>query len=340
MKILVVSSTILPCPPKGYSGLEMIAYLQAKGLAERGHKVSLVAIEGSTAPPQAELIAVPAHCREKVAYLRYRDRLPEFDAVITNSWEKWEYIAKMEGRFKGPVLGVLHAPCHTMYQTPPPVEKPCLVAISKDQASHANELWKREARVCYNAVDLDFYKRNSSGERNSRYLFLGRISTIKGPDIAVEVALRCRIGLDIVGDDTITGEPELLAKVKALSVGPVTYVGPQTREQCVGWYSRNKALLHPIERYREPFGLSVVESQACGMPVIAWDNGSMRELIIPGETGFIVKSKQEMEELIRSDAVSSIRPERCRENAARFSVSRMIDRWEELLRQAIETGGW
>ena len=49
--------------------------------------------------------------------------------------------------------------------------------------------------------------------------------------------------------------------------------------------------------YREPFGLAPVEAQLCGMPVIAWDNGAMRETIKHGETGFLVKTQQEMEDL-------------------------------------------
>lgn len=159
---------------------------------------------------------------------------------------------------------------------------------------------------------------------------------IKGPHFAVEIARKLKFGLDLVGDDTITTEPEYRDKLKAESVNGISYVGPQTREQCVGWFSANKALLHMNLRFREPFGLAPVEAQACGMPVIAFRNGAMGETVRHGETGFLAYSKEEIEELIRSDAVSSIKPENCREWALQFTAERMINRYEELAKEAVE----
>ncbi len=339
MKICVISTTVIPCPPPGYAGLEMLAYQQAGGLARRGHEVLLVAPVGSKPPPGVELHGTTLGEPEQQAYSGYWQRLPGFDAIIDNSWQKWAYILKMEGKLKAPVLGVLHAPAHTMYQTPPPVEKPCLVAISKDQAMHVAELWDRRARVCYNGIDPEFYRNGHVKSRGDRYLFLSRMSSIKGPDIAARMAHRLGFGLDLVGDDKITAEPGLAEALKKESVNGVRYVGPQTRQECVGWFSRNKALLHMNLRFREPFGLAPVEAQACGMPVLAFRNGAMGETVRHGETGFLVYSEEEVEDLIKSDAVLSIKPEACREWALQFSVERMISRWEELLKEAVE-GGW
>jgi glycosyltransferase involved in cell wall biosynthesis len=336
MRICVVSTPIFPCPPPGYSGLEMLAYQQAEGLARRGHHVLLVAPKESKPPPGVVLHGTTLGEDEGKAYSGYWQRLPNYDAIITNSWSKWEYILKAEGRLKAPVLGVLHAPVHTMYRTPPPVEKPCLVAISKDQAIAVAEFLNREARVCYNGIDPQFYQNRSGRKRNNRYLFLARMSTIKGPHIAVELAQKLRFGLDLVGDDMLTTEPEYRDKLKAASVNGIAYIGPQTREQCVGWFSANKALLHMNLRFREPFGLAPIEAMACGMPVIAFRNGAMAETVKHGETGFLVWNKEEVDELIKADAVSTIQPERCREWALQFTVEKMIDRWEELIAQAIE----
>lgn len=337
MKICVISTTIFPCPPKGYSGLEMLAYQQAEGLAKRGHHVLLVAPKESNLPPGVVLHGTTLGEDEGKAYSGYWQRLSNYDAIIDNSWLKWSYILKSEGRLRAPVLGVLHAPVHTMYQQPPPVEKPCLVAISKDQAISVAEFLDRKARVCYNGVDPSFYRNSSKRTRNGRYLFLARMSSIKGPHIAVELAQKLKFGLDLVGDDTITTEPEYRDKLKAAAVNGIAYVGPQTREQCVGWFVANKALLHMNLRFREPFGLAPVEAMACGMPVVAFRNGAMSETVKHGETGYLVYSKDEVEELVKSDAVSAIRPERCREWAMQFTVDRMIDRWEEIIREAVDS---
>ncbi len=116
-------------------------------------------------------------------------------------------------------------------------------------------------------------------------------------------------------------------------------VGNATRGQCVKWFSTAYALLHPNKNFKEPFGLAPVESQLCGCPVLCWDFGAMRETVKHGETGFLVKSENEMEQLIRSGAVESIDRKRCREWAMQFDIDTFIRRYEELCIEAIE-GGW
>jgi len=335
MNICVISTSIFPCPPPGYSGLEMLAYQQAEGLARRGHRVLLVAPKESKPPLGVVLHGTKLGEDEGSMYSGYWQRISHYDAIIDNSWMKYSYLLKAEGRLKAPVLGVLHAPVHTMYQTPPPVEKPCLVAISKDQGIAVSEFLDCEARVCYNGIDPEFYRNRSGRKRNGRYLFLARMSKIKGPDIAVDLAQRLKFGLDLVGDDAHTQEPEYRDKIKAVSENGIAYVGPQTREQCVGWFTANKALLHMNLRFREPFGLAPIEAMACGMPVIAFRNGAMSETVKHGETGFLVYTRDEVEEIIKADAVSTISPERCRDWAMQFTVDRMIARWEELISEAI-----
>lgn len=338
LKICVISTTIIHCPPKGYSGLEMLAWQIAEGLQAKGHDVTLVAPRGSTSA--ATLHETTLGESESQAYSGYWQKLPGFDVIIDHSWEKWSYILKMEGRLPTPILGVLHAPVETMYSSAPPVPFPCMVCISNDQATACSSHLKCASRVAYNGVDVNFYK-NSKIKRNDRYLFLARISTIKGPHIAVDVANNCKIPLDLVGDDKLTGEPELVNSIKSkCAISPnLRYIGPQNRDECVTWLNTNKAMLHPNKHYREPFGLAPVEAQLCGMPVIAWDNGAMRETIKHGETGFLVQSQEEMELLIKENAVSQIKPKKCMEWARQFSYDNMINRYEELCHEAIN-GGW
>ena len=340
LKICVISTTVLHCPPKGYSGLEMIAWQIAEGLKAKGHDVTLVAPRGSTT--SCDLHETTLGEPERVAFVHgYAPKLTQFDVIIDHSWEKWSYTMKMQGNLPAPILGVLHAPVETMYHSPPPVPFPCFVCISKDQSENANTYFKCQTRVSYNGVDVNFYQ-NKYNQRNNRYLFLARISTIKGPQIAVDVASKCSIGLDIVGDDRITGEPDLLTFVKQKCVmSPyLRYVGHQNRDECVTWFNTNKAMLHPNKLFREPFGLAPVEAQLCGMPVIAWRKGACQETIKHGETGFLVDTQEEMEELVKSDAVSTIKPERCMEWARQFSYDNMVNRYEELCYEAIDTGGW
>ena len=339
LKICVISTTVLPCPPTGYAGLEMISWQCAEGLHAKGHEVTLVAPKGSKT--NANLHETTLGESERQAYSGYWEKLTQFDVIIDHSWEKWSYILKMEGHLPQPILGVLHAPVETMYSIAPPVPFPSFICISKDQSEVCTTHLKCGSRVAYNGVDVDFYSR-SNKTRNNRYLFLARISSIKGPHIACSVANICGVGLDLVGDDRITGEPDLLRKIKdACIISPnLRYIGHQDRNECVDWFNTNKALLHPNLHYREPFGLAPVEAQLCGMPVIAWDNGAMRETVKHGETGFLVRTQDEMENLIRSDAVNDIKSENCIEWARQFSYENMVNRYEELCYEAIDTGGW
>lgn len=337
MKICVISTTILPSPPSGYSGLEMVAYQQAATLARRGHDVLLIAPTGSVPPPGCELHMTTLGESEEQAYSGYWDRLGNYDAIIDNSWWKCAYAIKWEGKLKAPILGVCHAPAHTMYQAPPPVLHPCLVAISNDQANHISEIWGVPARTAHNGVDLDFYK-PTGAQRTDRWLFLARLSTIKGPHIAVDLARRLRFGLDIVGDDAMTQEPHLAQRIRMQAVNNIAYHGPCTREKAVEWFNQAHAMIHPAFPFREPFGLAPVESQACGLPVVASDNGALRETVVHGVTGFVCKTQDEMAEYIRADAVRSLRREDCRDNAAKFSIAAMGARYEALCQEAIEVG--
>jgi glycosyltransferase involved in cell wall biosynthesis len=344
MKICVISSTVLPClplddPENGYNGLEQIAWSTAAGLARRGHDVTLVAPIGSKPPPGVELHGTTCGESEERAYSGYWQRLPEFQAILDHSWQKWSYILKIEGKLAAPILGVVHAPVHTMYASPPPVLLPCVVAISQDQAAHVSELWGVPGRVCYNGIDLTHY-RSTGATRGDRYLFLARMSKIKGPHLAVDLARSLRFQLDLVGDDLITGEPELAQRMMALAKNNITYHGGVSRTRTVEFFSMAKALLHPAFAFREPFGLSVVEAQAAGCPVIVSDHGALRETVKHGETGFVCKTITEMEQLIRDDAVKSIRSDACVANAARFSIDKMVTRYEELCTEALDTGGW
>lgn len=338
MKICIISTTVLACPPPGYSGLEMIAWQQAKELSKLGHKILLIAPKGSVTLEGVNTHDTTLGEPEMQAYSGYWNRLQEYDVIIDNSWEKWSYMLKIEGKLKAPVLGVIHAPASTMYRTPPPVQYPCIVSISKDQGTEASECWGVPTRTAYNGIDLDFYKPYEVSKKEN-LLFLARISKIKGPHIAIDVARRCRMPLDVVGDDTMTQDPQYKQHIYSKCTNNIVYHGGKNRDECVQFFNTRSCLLHMNMHFREPFGLAPVEAQACGMPVIAFDNGAMRE-VLSKETAFLVKSQDEVETIVKEKAYKAIKPEKCIEWARQFSTQVMAKRYEELAVEAIETGGW
>lgn len=346
MKICVVSTPVFRVPCAGYAGLEVIAWETARGLATLGHQVALVAPDGSECPGVEMIYNGPEKTwDEKTAYSKYWHHLPNFDVVVDSSWNKWSYILKREGKLPAPILGVMHAPVNTMYGSlPPDIDKPCFVCISQDQANHFEAIHGREAKVCYNGIDLKYY-RPMNVPRTERFLFLARFSSIKAPHLAIEACKKAGVGLDLVGDTSITNEPDYLKYCESLADGnQIRIVGPASRGETVWWFSQAKALLHPTQNFREPFGLAPVEAMACGCPVVAWNYGALKETVGSG-CGVLVKSVDDMVKAIidikntPDEQMRAIR-QVCVENARRFSIENMTKRYEELCIDAVTNGGW
>ncbi len=366
LRIAVISSTVFPCPPSGYAGLEAISYHCANGLGGKGHDVTLYAPDGSQCPNgRVRPFGPPGQVSEKQVYSQTWQELNQFDVIVSHNWQAWEMIGKGEGWVKAPVLKVLHAPVNTMLGSlPPNVPKPCFVCISEDQKNHFEALFSpAKARVCYNGVDVNHYAPIEGIKRSDRFLFLARFSRIKGAAYALRACLEAGVGLDLIGDTQITNEPEYLAECRALAeqTSPtwdrskgkqLRIIGGVSRGECVWWLSQAHALLHPNELFREPFGLAPVEAQLCGCPVIAWDYGAMRETVqngvrssdgksIDGGTGFLVSSYEDLVSTITfCKEIPDAARVRCREWAKRFSIEAMVQRYHDLCVEAVETGGW
>jgi glycosyltransferase involved in cell wall biosynthesis len=203
--------------------------------------------------------------------------------------------------------------------------------------------------------DPEFY-RPMGLPRSGRFLFLARFSIIKGAHLAIRACSDAGVGLDLVGDTQITHEPEYFqmclnlvneanAKANDLGLPTIRMVGPATRGECVRWFSQAHALLHPVQRFREPFGLAPVEAMLCGCPVIAWDNGACRETV-GGRGGVIVKSYEDLVRWVRQFAspgeLGAAWGDKARWDlrdwASRFSVANMVRRYEELCKEAVEEG--
>lgn len=198
--------------------------------------------------------------------------------------------------------------------------------------------------VVVHNCDLNFYKPLGI-PRTERFLFLARFSTIKGPLIAINSCREVGAELDLIGDTTITGEPEYYEQCRRAADGKqIRIVGGCSRGETVWWYSQAHAFCHPNKLFREPLGLAPLEAQAAGLPVICFDNGAMRETVRDGETGSLCKTEKEFTDSVRGmmggNCITEAVRKRCQENAAEFSVQKMVSRYESLCVEAIEGGGW
>lgn len=327
MRICVISTTVYTLPPPGYSGLEFLCYQWAVEFAKAGHEVTVVAPGDSQFPAvNIELIATGLREPEEAAYSKYKNRLEsgEFDIIMDNSWGWFSALSQMEADHQLPVIHCYHSDPYTL-GTPPPIEKPCIVAFSEAQADIIRRRWNVACQVVHHGVDLSFYKPDSNVERGNRYLFLARYTPEKGFLEIAHLAKKCRVGLDAFGDVEIIASQDYVTKCFNEADGRAIRVNPGiSREEAVKQYQSHKALI-TWPNYVEIFGLTTVEAMACGCPVISKDSGAAKELIKQGKTGFVVGTLEEAEELIKTDAVSKINPENCIKRAGQFSIEKSAE---------------
>lgn len=196
------------------------------------------------------------------------------------------------------------------------------VSISNAQRKPAPDL--NYGATVYNAIDVEKIPFSS---KQGKYLFFsGRLQDNKGVSEAIAVAKKTKMPLFIAGapahgdywDKEI--KPHLNKNIK--------YVGFVTGKKLYDFYKNAQALLFPI-KWEEPFGLVMIEAMACGTPVIAFNRGSVSEVIKNKKTGFIVRNIKEMSEAVRN--LDSINRADCREHVKRnFNVDKMVDGYEKL----------
>lgn len=216
-------------------------------------------------------------------------------------------------------------------------------------------------KVIHHGIDVEDYPfKNTVGKYG--YLFsIGRITQDKGQDKAIEVAKKTGSRLILAGNvqnkakdraffkkikesiDLVTdaGKPfagrgyyEKIMKPILDSDKQIIYIGEIDSEQKKLWYLHARATLFPIQ-WGEPFGLVMIESMACGTPVIAFRKGSVPEIIIHGKTGFVMDSIKDMTGSVKS--IHTIKRSDCRRHVKdHFSIVSMAEKYSRLYRRIVE----
>jgi len=205
------------------------------------------------------------------------------------------------------------------------------IAISNRQRQLGSEFFNYKA-VIYHGIDLKNFEFNPAP--NDDLLFIGRIIEEKGVDIAIDVALESGRKLKIFGDNygDKYWNKTILPKIDNKNI---TCSDHLPYDQVGRAYGQSRAMLMPI-RWDEPFGMTVIESMACGTPVIAYDRGSMSELIVDGVTGFIIKHGDTKGLLSAINNIDKIDRKKCRDHVVKkFSLDRMVDEYEEFFKMII-----
>lgn len=173
-------------------------------------------------------------------------------------------------------------------------------------------------------------------EAGAYLLVFGRIHHDKGVHEAIQVARAVDLPLVIAGiiQDRNYFEQKVEPYLDGERVRYIGSVGPDRKSEVLG---RALALLHLIN-FDEPFGLSVVEALACGVPVVAVRRGAMPEILVHGETGFLVRNSEEAIQACRR--LPEIDRRRCRARVeAHFTVERMVTQYLEVYEKILTEKG-
>ncbi|MGQ0744427.1 MAG: glycosyltransferase family 4 protein [Acidimicrobiales bacterium] len=321
MRIAIVAPPWAPIPPALYGGIEQAVDSEARALARAGHKVKLLATGESTCPvPREATLAaaegyrigstVPELHHVLLAYQHVRADPDGFDVVHDHT---------VAGPFLAPalcsvpVVTTIHGPFNdelrALYARLDPAV--ALVAISHAQRRSAPEI--PVAQVIHHGVDAErFPIGTGQGDSQGDYvLFLGRLAPEKGAHRAIEVARKAGVRLLLAGKARERPERDYLAnRVTPLLGDDAVYLGEVDHEEKLRLLAGARATLFPI-RWPEPFGLVMIESLACGTPVLAFGEGAVPEVIEHGDTGFVCADIGGMAEaLARVDTLSR---DRCRQ---------------------------
>ena len=299
MKIAQVTPLYEAVPPRLYGGTERVVAHLTDALVDLGHEVTLFA--SADARTKARLIATrdqairldPAPLKSDLAahlaqIAEVRALADAFDIIhFHTDMVQFPFFADRAER----TLTTLHGRLDlkdlpAVYKRWPQFP---LVSISDDQRRPlASASW---AATVHHGMSTDLFHFSPRGEG---YLaFLGRISPEKRPDRAVAIATLAGQQLRIAAKVDNADRAYFEEKIEPLFLNPlVEYVGEIGDAEKSDFLGGADALLFPID-WPEPFGLVMIEAMACGTPVVAWDCGSVPEVVEDGVTGFIVRSEAE-----------------------------------------------
>jgi glycosyltransferase involved in cell wall biosynthesis len=327
-RVAILSPIAWRTPPRQYGAWETVASNVAEGLVARGWDVTLFASGDSVT--RAHLHAVldrgyeeDSNLDSKVAeYLHISEAFElaaEFDLIHSH----YDFMPLSYTRLiKTPLLTTIHgfssAKIMPIYQK---YRDGYFVSVSNsDRATGLNYL-----ATVYNGIDVSLYPLQECG--GDDLIFLGRIHPDKGVHLAIEVARLSGMRLIIAG--IIQDQAYFREQVRPhLDDQNILYIGPVDVKGKNELFARARVLLH-LNTIPERFGLVLVEANATGVPVIAMDLGSCREVIKDGETGFLVDNVTEAVRAV--GRVSEIDRRACRSRVQqRFSIETMVEGYERV----------
>jgi Glycosyltransferase len=333
VKVAILSPITWRTPPRKYGPWEQVASVLTEALVKNGIEATLFATADSIT--SAELQAVCEHplgehpADAKVCESLHISNLMEQAARFDIIHNHYDFLPLTYSRLiDTPVITTIHGFSSEQIV---PVYKKYNEHSSYVSISHSNRHPSLQyLDTVYNGIDDQQFHLGSG--REAYLLYFGRIHPDKGAYEAIQIAIQSNRRLVLCGfiQDRDYFEQKVVPYINNTSIVYVGNVGPEVRNRMLG---NALALLHPIS-FDEPFGLSVAEAMMCGTPVIAFERGSMRELILDGKTGFLVHTITEAVTAVNN--IKQISRLACRKHALlHFSGQAMALHYIQLYKRII-----
>lgn len=336
MKIAMLSPIAWRTPPTHYGPWELVTSLLVEELVKNGVDVTLFATANSRTNATLQAVCPRGYEEDKnidpkvwecMHISECFEHAKHFD-IIHNQFDFLPLT--YSGLVDTPVLTTIHG--FSSSKILPVYEK-----YNKDSSyvsiSDANRAESLDyIATIHHGIDLNQFVFNPDPE-GDYLLYYGRIHPDKGTKEAIEIAQAVDKRLVIAGiiQDHAYFETHVKPHLKNGKVEYIGSVGAENRNELLG---NARALLHPIN-FSEPFGLSVVEAMACGTPVVAFNKGSMPELIKNSENGFLAENTQDAAECIKK--IDGVNRRTCRDVVERdFAKEIMAQKYIKVYQQMLE----
>lgn len=335
MKIAVLAPVAWRTPPRHYGPWEQMASNLTEGLVRAGLEVTLFATGDSLTAGKLDAVIGAGYEENrdqdaKVVECLHISNLMEKAGSFDLIHNHYDFLPlTYSGLIETPMITTIHGfssekiiPVYQKYNS-----RGHYVSISDANRHPALKYLK----TVYNGIDPTGFEFNALPE--DYLLFFGRIHPDKGTAEAIQIAIQSNKRLIIAG--IVQDQGYFNSQVAPFLNGDIEFIGAAGPEQRNQLLKQASALLHPIN-FEEPFGLSVAEAMICGTPVIAFNRGSMSELIKHQETGFLVADVEGAVEAVHK--LDSILRKTCRDWAlSQFSQEKMVKDYISLYHHILAT---
>jgi glycosyltransferase involved in cell wall biosynthesis len=346
VRILQLAPLWETVPPPAYGGTEAVVSVLCEELVKRGHDVTLWASGDSKT--SAELFSIYSRSLRTATDIADPQSYALMHAALSlKDADSYDVIHNHIGET---VMAMAH-----LVRTPMLTTMHCLITPDTKFIWDHYDGWYNTisyseklnmppvanngyAGVVHNGIDVATFP--YSEKKDDYLLFLSRISIDKAPHLTVEVAKRLGRRLIIAGkvDPNPVDQEYFNTMVRPLVDGKqIQFVGEADARMKRELYEKAYCLVLPLN-WEEPFGLVMAEAMACGTPVVAFRRGAAGEIIVDGETGYLVDNLDEMVDAVRK--VDRIDPRRCRRHMeANFGPEHMAEGYlrvyQQIQRQAL-----